>query len=304
MEQTVIVNSFHSQVGETLAKFLNKNNIESDVVVCLDSHIDDHMGTKESAELMPKNVSLAAYRGSAHTWIRRATGELPWILKAENREDEIEWMAPMYLVIPQTMINTHVAYHQNLITGSSSTEIIPTPEFFQQKKTYLDYSKEFMGFNIIGSPPKNLLNIVDNLRTDFAILDIDVDYMHEMQNECYTPVNKAKPGDLGWMEQVIRLIKKTKPRLITISEAKVAAIKNPASNYSKFISRLNGMGYKVEYEQIFASDEEAEDAMNKYQEFFEKVQLPIMRKNTESGLLDSSNHKEIQEAMKKYFVGS
>jgi hypothetical protein len=292
MEQRVIVNSFHSQVGETLIRTLNEVDIEPDVVVCLDSHIDDHIGTEEAAKLMPKNIELAAHRASAHTWIRRSTGGLPILLKTQNREDEIEWITPMSLVIPQSMINTHIAYHQNILEGSSETEIAATPEFFQRKQDYLEYLKKFMGYSIIASPPQNLLKLVDFLRTDFAILDIDVDYMHEMQNECYTPVKKAKPGDLGWMEQVLRLIKKTKPKLITMSEARVSAIKNPSSNYSKFVSRLHGMGYKIEYDQIFDSDKEAEDAMDKYQEFFEKIQLPIMRNNAGAGFL---------EATRKYF---
>lgn len=300
MEQTIIVNSFHSQVGETLANILDDAG-DPEVIVCLDSHIDDQMGADGSVESMPKNVQFAAQRATAHTWIRRATGDLPILLKAQGRDDEIDWLAPMYLVIPQEMINTHIMTRLEILKEHPEKERVIHPTFLENKNSYLRYSSEIMGFNIIASPPQNLLKLVDKLRTDFSILDIDVDYMYEMQNECYTPVKNARPGDLGWMEHVVKLIKKTKPKLITISEAKVAAIKNPTSNYSKFISRLKSIGYGIQYDQVFSNDKEAEDAIASYQGFFEKVQLPLMKKNASVGFDDPLHNDELLESAKNYF---
>jgi len=40
-----------------------------------------------------------------------------------------------------------------------------------------------------------------------------------MQNECYTPMKGTQKSDLGNLERTIKLIKKAKPNLITLSEA-------------------------------------------------------------------------------------
>ena len=94
-----------------------------------------------------------------------------------------------------------------------------------------------------------------------TLLDLDVDYLYELQAECYTPLKNAQPSELGQMKRVHRLIRKAKPSLITISEAKVAAIRDPESNFSKFVNKLRAMGYEVEYTGIFTSDEEAEESL-------------------------------------------
>lgn len=298
MKKMVVVNSFHSQVPYTLIKELKRFDEEPDVLVSLDSHIDDHLSTTSTAP-MPKNIRLAADRANAHTMIRRVIGELPIILKSEGREDEIELMAKMFLVIPQDMVNSHVMTFLNMMAHHPEKEKFLKPSFNKEKESFLKYALEVNGFSIISSPPQNIFKLVDVLRTNCPILDIDVDYMHELQQECYTPIINAKPGDLGWMHQVLKLIKKTKPSLITMSEAKVSAIKNPDSNFSKFIQKLKSMNYTIQFDDVFSSDDEAETAMNSYQEFFNDVQTPIMKRSIEYGDFDS--HEEISDAIKHYF---
>lgn len=138
---------------------------------------------------------------------------------------------------------------------------------------------------------------------DSTLLDLDVDYLYELQTECYTPLKNAQPGELGWIGRVLRLIRKVKPSLITVSEAKVAAIRDPKSNFAKFVNKLRGMEYNVEYTDIFANDEEAEELLRIYQDYYERIWKPITKK--QRGDFFGSDFKkhigELTEATKKYF---
>ena len=130
--------------------------------------------------------------------------------------------------------------------------------------------------------------------------------MYELQTECYTPLKNAQPSQLGWMERVLRLIRKAKPSLVTVSEAKVAAIRDPTSNFSKLVSRLKAMGYKVEYAHIFANDKEAEQLLRIYKDFDERIQKPLTKKEfADRDFLSSGGFErhisELIEATKRYF---
>jgi hypothetical protein len=138
-------------------------------------------------------------------------------------------------------------------------------------------------------------------------LDVDVDYFQEMQTECYTPMRNAQPGQLGWAAQAIRLIHKIKPQVITISEARIAAIKDPDSNFSKVIDQLKKMGYKVTYKMRFKNDKEAQQLMEIYREFHENVLKPLHhRQRFERHALDTNaserERAEENEAIREYFT--
>lgn len=94
--------------------------------------------------------------------------------------------------------------------------------------------------------------------------------MSEMQTECFTPLRKAKPGELGSMSMVLRLIDQSRPVYITISEAKPSATTSENSNFAHFIGRINALGYDIVYdEDNFESDEEAEQEIETFRVFYE-----------------------------------
>ena len=301
LERRAIVHNFHSQVCKTLHKL----DVEPDLIVALDSHLDWFWGVKNIVESMPKRIRLAASRASAHTLIRRAVGDLPILLKVEGRP--IDFLPEMILVIPQISLNHYVLEHvkeiqQLILGGAISPDQIGNP-----LESFLNYLSSFLGIGVFTSPPKNLMKLVDMLReAEFPLLDLDVDYLQELQTECYTPIKYAHPGQLGWAAQTLRVIRKTKPPLITISEVKVAATQEPNSSFSKLVSRLKNWGYKIEYKLIFDNDEEAERLIKIYQEFYEGVQKPLERKHRmEPDYLSKEALgrylKELKEATKRYF---
>jgi len=73
VKSIAFLHSFHSQVPFTLSEL----DELPDLFLALDSHTDAHFGTSDVISTMPEDVQLAAGRGSSHTLIRRAIGELP-----------------------------------------------------------------------------------------------------------------------------------------------------------------------------------------------------------------------------------
>jgi len=242
-----------------------------DLLVSLDAHIDDHFGVGESIEAFPDRIKLAALRASAHAELRYCMGKYP-PLRGPN-----DFAPDMVLVLSRTSLITHVATIENMLEESGAAndsleESLPL--------SYERFLKDVLGIEMYLFPPRDLMKLSKRTEiTDFWLLDVDVDYMNDMQGECYTPMKKAGPGDLGWSGQVLRFIRKCKPDVITISEAKVEAIRNQNSAFSRFTARLSSNGYKLEESDIFESDKEAEDRLSLYQEFYEKVQKGLVMKN-------------------------
>jgi hypothetical protein len=141
---------------------------------------------------------------------------------------------------------------------------------------------------------------------DSLLLDIDVDYLQEMQNECYTPVLGARIGQLGCLAQLAKLIHRIKPEIITVSEVTVAAAKNPESNFSKLMNQLETQGYQIEHKLGFANDEEARRLITLYEEFNKTVLKPLtqgqrMNQAFLSGEALRKNTTQINEAIKQHF---
>ena len=293
MERRVVIHSFHSQVYETLYEI----DEEADIIVALDSHLDVFWGIKDIIESMPIQIRLAAGRASAHTLIRRVFGDLPIMLKIEGIPTD--FLAEMILVAPRISLINHVM--QNIAPYTTPVHM-PNP-----LKGFLSYLTNVLGIKVFTSPPKNLLKLADMMRkAEFAVLDLDVDYLQEFQTECYTPLEYAKPGQLGWTARTLKLLRKTKPPIITISEAKITAIKEGKSNFSKLTNRLKNLGYKIEYKLAFDNDREAERLIRIYKEFDEGIQKPLERKHKigqgpQSSEAFTRYHKELKEAAKRYF---
>ena len=160
-----------------------------------------------------------------------------------------------------------------------------------------------MGIEVYPSPPRALRGLVRRLEETRWLLDVDVDYMHEMQKECYTRIINPGPGVLQSMSRVVEFIKRSRPETITISEAKVGAIRDPKSNFSTFIEELKAAGYQIEERGIFASDAEVVRAISVCKEFYRTVLRKLMLENMDEMIRGDMQgfHKAEAMAAKKFF---
>lgn len=139
-------------------------------------------------------------------------------------------------------------------------------------KTY----KESMGIRFYLSPPRKLSELRRRLLDD-VIFDIDVDYFTEMQAECYSPQGNVGPSDLPSITEMMHLIKKVNPKLITISEETVESREKCNSSFNGFLEWLKKRGYSVEFSHVFATDAEARQALALYDEYCKAVTLPMLK---------------------------
>ena len=295
-----IVNSFHSQVPFSLSEI----DYTPDVMASFDAHLDLHFGTKEILNLMPKDLRLAALRASSHTMLRRTFGELPLLLKASGLSADLN--PEMFLVTPEISLDTHLFKMIESLQVAFVSGSLPIDKFENPKKWFPDFLARIWDIRLFLSPPKRLFDLINSLRETDFLLDLDVDYLYEMQNECYTPLKKARPSDLGKAEQILRFIRKTKPSLITISEAKVSAIQDASSNFSTFVKRLKNSGYVVRYGKIFASDEYAINLIKAHEHFDQNIQTPLFQeyfaaKDFSDSKAHEQFHDELRKIAKKYF---
>ncbi len=294
MEYRAIIHSFHSHVYDTLAELDEFPSL----ILSLDSHVDTQLFGQ--IELMPEEIRRAALRASSLILNLRAFGELPVFI---DEKDEYSILSPkMYLAVPYVSCETEIA-----VKLPKVNHVLPDEEKFRSgrefMKYYLNTLKKLYGIKIYESPPNNLLKLVKKLnKADYPILDIDVDYIGTMQNECYTPLKKVKIKDLGNVDKVISLIRKSKPPIITISEATLNAINDVDSNFSKMIDRISNLGYEVEYSTMLDSDEEAMRLLSMHEHYYKEIQEPFFEKHAKDELVgDYSHRKELNKAAKKYF---
>jgi hypothetical protein len=153
----------------------------------------------------------------------------------------------------------------------------------------IDFYWRTFGIHVHPSPPRRLGELLPRIKRDDVVFDIDVDYFHEMQTECYSPLVNVEPGDLGHLVQVLDLIKKVKAPLITISEAKAAARKNNASTFNQLIEWLRKRRYAIESSELFEDDAEPERALQVFKEYWRTVREPLF---AETGDPFSNEHLE------------
>lgn len=268
------------------------------LILTLDSHVDAQLFGQ--VELMPAEIRRTALRASSLILNLITFGKLPGSI---DEKDEFSILSPeMYLAIPSVCWETELQ--------TKYLKINPTLEdkdkFRNERELKTWYSntlKKLYGIKIYESPPNNLLKLVKKLnKADYPILDIDIDYIGTMQSECYTPLKNAKIKDLGNVDKVISLIRKSKPPIITISEAKLIAINDVDSNFSKMIDRISNLGYEVELSTMLDSDEEAMRLLSIHENYYKEIQEPFYKKHAKDELYgDYSYRKELSRAAKKYF---
>jgi hypothetical protein len=193
-------------------------------------------------------------------------GGIPFLRGVENKDE----LPPTEIIvaIPEGTLARHAMDTREMLDhGPVSFEATEDPISY-----YVDFLHRMMGIEVYESPPNNLLGLVPHVESaDSWLLDIDVDFMYDFRAECYSPITNADSTEQKSMANVIQFIQKTRPETITISEAKVSAIRNPKSNFSILISRLRSLGYRIEERGVFKDDSVVVKGITDCAEFYLQV---------------------------------
>ena len=229
-----------------------------DAIVSFDSHIDD-MALGIRAEVVDAleddTIMLHGFqRAAAHivfSFFFSNYGVYPQIIRKQKVKH-----VPIFLINPRSVVESNFLEKLKVIQSQYGDQI---PEKFAHLfgmpieegiKDIIRYAETLMGIKIIPSPPVDPVVEIRKALTNskVPVFDIDVDYFAVMHDECFTPrTMNGKPMDnLGNLERVLKLIKKVKPPLITMSEAKMKALKDPNSKTSYLLDSLKNMGYERE----------------------------------------------------------
>jgi hypothetical protein len=257
-----IIHSIHSQVPETVSGLGQR----FDAIVSMDSHLDVSLGGDDS--IYPRELRIIAARTGAHSALRNITGGLS-ALKGRPPEGD----APeVVVVVPEAMLARHAMDIESKLPRS-----LRVSDQDESIASAVDFLAETMGIEVYPSPPRALRGLVRRMRrTGSWLLDVDVDYMQEMQKECYTRIINPGPGILQSVSRVIEFIRDSKPETITVSEAKVAAIRDGSSAFSAFIKELKAEGYQIEERGVYANDAEVVRAISVCKEFYRTVSRRLM----------------------------
>ena len=184
MRGKVIVSSFHSSSVDYI------EDHDPDVIISLDSHPDTFLfgltgKLMEVAERMPKKLRDAVLRPSTHALMRR---RMP--------DAEIFFVTPLTCLISNTLglyqrADKILGYHEII---DESVEITPRHATEIQKL----FIEKVLKMKLYTSPPNSLKKLVDEVRGQSVVIDIDVDYMADGQGECYTMAPGLEIKDGQW----------------------------------------------------------------------------------------------------------
>ncbi len=263
-----IIHSIHSQVPETVSGL----GTRFDAIVSMDSHLDVSLGGDDS--IYPEELRIIAARTGAHSALRNITGGLSALKGGRPKGGAPE----LVVVVPEVMLARHASDVESKLPRS-----LRVSDQEESIASAVDFLAETMGIEVYPSPPRSLQGLVRRMgRKGSWLLDVDVDYMQEMQAECYTRIINPAPGVLQSMSRVVEFIRKSKPEVITISEAKVKAIRDPKSAFSAFIEELKAAGYQIEERGVYASDAEVVRAISVCKEFYRTVSRRLMLEHMDS----------------------
>ncbi len=258
-----IVHSIHSQVPETIAGL----NRRFDMILSLDSHLDVSLGGDYG--VYPSELRIFAQRTGVHSALRDISGGIHSLRdQSLSRRPRTE----VVVAIPERMLARHASDVELGLPPS-----LRLGDLKESISSVVDFLTATIGIAVYPSPPKSLMGLASLTKKSGSwLLDVDVDYMREMQDECYTQIRNTAPGILQSMSGVIRFIKDCKPKVITISEARVSAIRDKGSSFSGFLGALREMGYSVEEHGVYRTDLEVLKGISVCKEFYRKVSRPLM----------------------------
>jgi len=276
--RTVLLHSWHSQVVPTVDQVVQERDVG--VLFCVDGHLDLHITTEKGLDLLPtKLLRLAEERSAAHFGLRRVTGELPILIQLKEREKDVISQAEMHLATPFGMIGADAERVLEFAPASLFSDDRPVAGgemLLTRIEKVVECYQRLFGVLIHPSPPQRLAELLPRIKYEDVMFDIDVDYFHETQSECYTPIQNVVEGELGHIAQMLHLIKKVKPPVVTISEATKAALDNPASAVNSFLMWLKRRGYSIEHRDVFDDDEEARKTLLLYEKYWRTVRKPLI----------------------------
>ncbi len=286
-----IIHSIHSQVPATVSEL----GLRLDAIVSMDSHLDVSLGGDDS--IYPEELRIIAARTGAHSALRNITGGLPSL-----REGESSKKAPdLVLVVPEAMLARHAMDVESKLPRS-----LRVSDQQESIASAVEFLAETMGIEVYQSPPRPLQALARRMkRAGSWLLDVDVDYMQEMQKEVYTRIMNPAPGVLQSMSRVLEFIRASRPETITISEAKVAAIRDPKSRFSSFVRALEAEGYQVEERGVYVGDAEVVRAISVCKEFYRTVSRRLMLEHMDSMMRgDVRGFQEAEAGEARRFFGA
>ena len=273
-----IVHNIHSQVPATVRRLGRGIG----TIVSLDSHLDVSLG--EDDDVYPSELLDIARRTSAHTELRRIVGEN----STQGR---------VIVAIPQAMFLRHVQDVESDLPGELRSEgerqaISSVARFLAKER----------GIEVFQSPPRGLRQLAGKVRgTKSWVLDIDIDYMTEMQSDCYTQILENTKV-LQSCKNVLRFVRDTKPEVITISEVRVSAFQSKGSAFSRFADELTKIGYGVEVGSMAGDDAPVEEGISDCYEFYKKVSKSLVKKHRDEMIRgDFAGFRRDERAKAKVF---
>jgi hypothetical protein len=282
-----IIHSIHSQVPLTVSRLGQR----PDAIVSMDSHLDVSLGGDDS--IYPRDLRIIAGRTGAHSAFRHMTGGLPALEGRHPKGDAPE----VIVVIPEAMLARHA-----MDIESKLPRQLRVSDQEESVSSAVGFLAETMGIEVYPSPPRALQGLVRRMGTRSWLLDVDVDYMYEMQKEVYTRIINPGPGVLQSMSSVVEFIRRSKPETITISEAKVRAIRDTKSAFSGFIEELKAAGYHIEERGVFADDAEVVRAISVCKEFYTTISRRLMLEHMDAMMRgDMEDFQKAEAAAAKEF---
>ena len=238
MEKVVFVNSFHSDSVRHIAR------AKPETVVSFDSHLDTYLwhGLLSKFDrifgFLPELTRSVMLRASSHGLLR---------ILAENSE--------IVIVQPEVCVFSNILEKLRMLERYG---VVSWDDMGGKPLTLLEVEKHLSMFklDLYTSPPNRLFKLARDLEGESVAVDVDIDYFAELQPECYSPWKGWKEVEelLGSVVEVLRFIKKVKPRIVAISEAKLEALQNENSIVNAVLRVLRNYGYKVKFGRIVPSD--------------------------------------------------
>ena len=260
----------------------------------MDSHLDVSLGGDN--RIYPKNLQIIVARTGAHAAFRHMTGGLSALRASEAKKEPLP---KVIVAVSKVMLAKHALDVESKLPFS-----LRVSDREESIRSCLDFLGRTMGIGVYQSPPESLQKLARRIsKAESWLLDIDVDYVHEMQRECYTRIFNPGLGVLQSMTHVMDFIERSKPEVITLSEARVSAIRDARSNFSTFMKKLRRMGYQIEEGDIFASDVDVIKGIAVCREFYRTVSNGIMIDHLDEmmrGDLDGFRREE-EMAAKEFF---
>jgi hypothetical protein len=291
LTKTAIIHSLHSQVADTVW------NLERpfDLIISMDSHLDISLGG--DADCYPKELEPYMRRTGIHMAFRYMFGGLP-LTQKEGSESE---SAELIISISEGTFTKHAVDMIAMLDVTPEAKMRPDEDPLEY---YANFLFKYFGIEVYLSPPNNLISLVPRARSsDRWLLDIDVDFMQDMQDECYTKIRNAQPGVLQYMTHVLNFIQKSNPEVITVSEAKATAMRNPKSHFSTFVSKLKSYGYRIEKGGTFDDDDDVLRRIKDCEDFYMTTSKGLLMDNMRSGGdLEEMHAQEVIKG-KEFFRG-